>query len=592
MIPYNKSFLGINLIFRINGSPVWRAAIPGLISVAIYLLLDQLYITDTKGYINHPYGVGVLISSVSFLIIFRANYGYQRYWNACGDVHQMMSKWLDAVTHTCVFHMQQSHYDHIKPPSYFHHHDLNQYGFNRDREREIDFSQRPLKQQTSLRKIQSVIKSIESVKSSDLDHESEEDMNLLDGQEQAINDPNTVLSIGRKDGGWGGLFNDDTSTFYRMQDPSSWRRSEKEGFASEVGGRTPTLFLQELVHLASLCNAVAFSCLRSDVEGTEAPLDMYKSGQPWPETDPDVLRKGQGAWSATKDTLRYLSGLDRSPAMRTSHNASRPLPVIGGVSDNEIMFLQRARGPSAKVTLAWSWLSEFIIREHLAGSLGVVGPPIISRLIQFLSDGMIYYNHARKTMFIPFPFPHAQISAFFVFTIMFTVPLLMDEYASDPYIGGALTFLTVTCLAGLHEVARELENPFRNVPNEIPLLTLQAMFNESLITLFSGYHPDHFWDPDEYRHYGQEKAKKEAEASVYTSESSSRPSLSTPIKRNTRGEDKPKPQAAADNKPVSFVQLQAVVAKQEEEIKRLCALVEGKGAGRPVMANGIEKKVS
>jgi hypothetical protein len=227
----------------------------------------------------------------------------------------------------------------------------------------------------------------------------------------------------------------------------------------------------------------------------------------------------------------------------------------------------------------------------LSGSLGEVAPPIISRLIQFLSDGMIFYNHARKTMFIPFPFPHAQISAFFVFTIMFTVPLLMDEYATDIYIGGALTFLTVTCLAGLHEVARELENPYRNVPNEIPLLTLQAMFNESLITLFSGYHPDHYWDPEEYRRYGKEKAKKEAEASVNTAQTS-RSHSSTPKKRNGVAVDRPKPQAAADNKPVSFAQLQAVVAKQEEEIKRLCALVENGGAGMPVTANGIGKKDS
>merc|ERR1712238_293858 len=56
-----------------------------------------------------------------------------------------------------------------------------------------------------------------------------------------------------------------------------------------------------------------------------------------------------------------------------------------------------------------------------------------------------------------------------------------------------------TCLAGLHETSRELENPFRNIPNEIPLTTLQAMFNESLLTVYSGYHPDHYWNGDEYR---------------------------------------------------------------------------------------------
>jgi len=102
-------------------------------------------------------------------------------------------------------------------------------------------------------------------------------------------------------------------------------------------------------------------------------------------------------------------------------------------------------------------------------------------------------------MFIPFPFPHAQLSVFFIFAVIPSVPFLMDQFVNETWLGAILSFLTVTCLAGLHEVARELENPFRNVPNEIPLVTLQAMFNESLITMYSGFHPDHYWDPAKYR---------------------------------------------------------------------------------------------
>eukprot|EP00555_Chaetoceros_dichaeta_P000474 CAMPEP_0198278292 /NCGR_PEP_ID=MMETSP1447-20131203/66302_1 /TAXON_ID=420782 /ORGANISM="Chaetoceros dichaeta, Strain CCMP1751" /LENGTH=202 /DNA_ID=CAMNT_0043973367 /DNA_START=383 /DNA_END=991 /DNA_ORIENTATION=- len=83
--------------------------------------------------------------------------------------------------------------------------------------------------------------------------------------------------------------------------------------------------------------------------------------------------------------------------------------------------------------------------------------------------------------------------------MIFAIPLLMIEYSNILWMSSVLTFMTVTCLAGLHEVARELENPFRNIPNDIPLNTLQAMFNESLLTVYSGYHPDHYWKGDEYR---------------------------------------------------------------------------------------------
>lgn len=548
MIPYDKNFLGLNLIFRVHGSPIYRAAIPGIISTLIFLLIEiYISVQDEDKVLSHPYGIGVLISSVSFLIVFRANYGYQRYWNACGDVHQMMSKWLDAVTHTGVYHMQQEHHNHIKPPSYFENHDLNRLGLKRDREREHDLTDLGRKG----RRERAVDKSIETVRNSH---------RIGDGRSisHVANDSSHLMGKGRRDGGWGLMFEDETSTFYSVDHPLTWNEEKDRGFASTAGGRTPSLFLQELVHLASLCTAVAFCTLRNDVDGAESPLDLYTPGSPWPNVDSD-REKDKSVSELAMDTIRYLLGWDKSPAARTKHNASRPLLVLGGVSDNEIAFLQKARGPSAKVTLAWHWLSEFIIREHLAGSLGKVGPPIISRIFQFLSDGMIFYNHARKTMFIPFPFPHAQISAFFVFTIMFAVPLLMDEYSNNIYLGALLTFLTVTCLAGLHEVARELENPFRNVPNEIPLCTLQAMFNESLITLFSGYHPDHFWEPKDYQYQESFTTKPTSDSTLDSTDM---------------------PQDSKLNGPVTLSQLRAVVAKQEKEISRLSTLIETSGKER------------
>jgi len=272
------------------------------------------------------------------------------------------------------------------------------------------------------------------------------------------------------------------------------------GFASIVGGRTPPLFLQELVHLTSLLNGVALATLRNDVETAESPLNEYIPGSPWPQVDPGKIRETHKKGRKSKYTLatisRYLLGTDRTPEARTQYNASRPLPVLGGVSDSEIYFLQMARGPNAKVQLCWQWLSEFIIREHLTGSLGEVGSPIISRVMQFLGDGMLHYNQARKVMFIPFPFPHAQLSAFAIILVTAAVPFLMDQYTNEAWLGALLTLCTVTCLSGLHEVARELENPFRNVPNDIPLCTLQAMFNETLVTFYAGFHPDSYWDPN------------------------------------------------------------------------------------------------
>lgn len=75
------------------------------------------------------------------------------------------------------------------------------------------------------------------------------------------------------------------------------------------------------------------------------------------------------------------------------------------------------------------------------------------------------------------------------------VPLMMDQYVGDVWLGAIVTFVSVMCLQSIDEVSKELENPFRNIPNELPVVTYQAEYNEALLTMYSGFHPDAFWKP-------------------------------------------------------------------------------------------------
>lgn len=565
MILYYKGAFGLNLLWRFRGSAVYRGMIPGLMSILVLLLIRlQWRGSDPQPDLDHPYAVGVLVGSVSFLIVFRANHGYARYWEACGALQNMMSKWMDATTHMGVYHMQCDHYKHIKPPSFFNHPELNEMFLTRARERHDE-----AEDEASFTKSDAINRSIEAVIDSSLPapgiDESLDFSNLSRLSERGDGQPSRLRGKSRLDGGWADLFppvlGTKSSTYYNAQE--AWNADGK-GFASTAGGRTPALFLQELAHLCSLLNAVALSTLRNDIDGAESPLGMYVPGAPWPEADPD---KDEPRTVGLAETIKYLTGSDRSAEARTAYNASKPLEVIGGVSTSEIRFLQMARGPYAKTQLCWQWLSEFIIREHLAGSSGKVGPPIISRVVQFLSDGMVNYNHARKIMYIPFPFPSAQISIFYVITMIFAVPLMMDQYASDLWLSCLLTFFTVTCLAGLHEVARELENPFRNVPNDLPVTTFQAFFNEALLTMYNGYHPDAWWDPTRTRGPGQSQRRQTNPPSTIPEESENSPHKSSPVKKES-------PEESADY-VMDSAKLQALIETQGREIERLRKLVEG-----------------
>jgi predicted membrane chloride channel (bestrophin family) len=653
MISYNRSAYGWRLIFQIHGSAVYRSVLPSMISVAIYFLFEKFNVEvgsgAASGDVLHPYAVGVLVSTSTFLIVFKLNQSYGRYWEACSSTTQFMSKWVDATTHTGVYHMQCDHYTKMKPPVFYDYPELNSLFMTRDRERlnfdpiddddddddedndddnnyehnddtglrnrklpsqirenndfgggtsstDADIPDVPpspgfstiteSKQQfrrynsagpdnnnemgvsgmTSTKKSRkqhqqfkkeenkrrSVAKSINYLNNNSNKHHHKsrksrigislngsggnlsmrsgcstrsasasidclydvtslaqnDDLDLEDS-EASYYEENVFHSMGseqiplvckpRLDGNWGEYYTKDPkhplSTFV---DPRRPDNMDPKGFASIQGGRTPPLFLQELAHLSSLMNAVALSTLRNDMEGCQSPLGIYEFGGPWPEVDPNneewLKKKG---FKALSSAISRFVGVGLSEVERSKHNAALPLPVIGGVSDAEIRLLQIARGPWAKTQLCFNWLSEFIIREHLAGSLGNVGPPIISRIIQFLGDGMIYYNHARKIMFIPFPFVHAQLSVMFVIVMVAVIPFLMHQYTDEPVVGAILTFFTVLCLCGINEVARDLENPFRNFPNELPLVNFQAQYNEALLTMYAGYHPDLFWDGDD-----------------------------------------------------------------------------------------------
>lgn len=59
--------------------------------------------------------------------------------------------------------------------------------------------------------------------------------------------------------------------------------------------------------------------------------------------------------------------------------------------------------------------------------------------------------------------------------------------------------------------------------SDIPLNNFQAQFNESLMTMYSGYHPDAFWEVEELEHK-MEKLKSEKDL---TASQSSKPSAVT-----------------------------------------------------------------
>ena len=462
---YNQSY----------GSALYKACVCAALSSGVYVALYWYYfmhIPDPGEFLVHPYPVAAVVGSITIALSFKLTFSYNRWWEACTALHNMHAKWLDVGSTMAAFHLQSEIYDSIAPPSFGDHQEVY---FDFVHKREI--SEKPISDTTN-----------ETQHSND---------------SKSASGKNKLAKILRwKNNDKSKSIHDSTSS--RLPLPNDfWTRSksyEADGTSPKKQKVDPTvkpsLFLQETAHLVSLLSAVSLSTLRYGAEGEEAPLTEYVPRKKWPSTNSDndqEMRQNGYRRNKIWSTVKFMLDVSRSPEEVLEYNSARPFHVIGGISDKEAESLRNAKGASAKVALVYMWINEFIIREHMHGSMGGVAPPIISRLMQFASDGHLWYNAARKMAYIPFPFPHVQLITAYVFGIITVVPLLMLS-KSNVYFGFVLNFLTVTILVGLNEVAKELELPFNNVPNDLPLNLFQAHFNESLITMFAGYHPDSYWD--------------------------------------------------------------------------------------------------
>lgn len=386
----------------------------------------------------HPYTVGALIAALTFLLAFRANFAYNRYWEAFTSVYQMHSKWLDVGTDLAAFHLQAAKYDKRKPPSFGRHPDVKfiERQRRRSHEQTIDELQEQLDEKNLDTGIQKYLRRFATYKKP---FSKKQQTNKRSGKAEPSH-----VTIGSKH-----------STGSSHHTPKVMVRESEKLWGQ---GDAP-LFLEEAAHLLSLLSAVALSTLRNDLDEADSPLITFVPGQPFPHVDPDAYNADvRKEWDQTTHRsvtiLKYFFGFSRSAYSRTLYNAARPFRVIGGVSDAEIEMLQAARGPLAKVALVSMWLQEFFTREHLHGSMGNVGPPIISRLYQFTSDGLLGYNQARKIAYIPFPFPHAQITSLFVLVVIAFMPVLMLTFVSNEILGFFINLLTVMSFTGLHEVSR------------------------------------------------------------------------------------------------------------------------------------------
>lgn len=137
-----------------------------------------------------------------------------------------------------------------------------------------------------------------------------------------------------------------------------------------------------------------------------------------------------------------------------------------------------------RVDLVYMWLNNQIIRSVKNGLLNVP-PPILSRVFQQTEKAFVEYNQVLEVMTIPFPFPYAQTAYALLILMGVSTPFAMCSWTAHPAAAFTLTFIGVMCLTSLELIARQLENPFGDDPNDLPIDDFQEAINETLMLMLT-----------------------------------------------------------------------------------------------------------
>lgn len=248
------------------------------------------------------------------------------------------------------------------------------------------------------------------------------------------------------------------------------------------------IFLKEFFHLISLVYATNMLELREDSNhGNIVPYHPEEHLGPQgslrsPMTKPNPtssFSSSRPPWRPQNifQSLAYMIGMRGDNVTFYEHSK---LPVYGGVDLMELQILDRCANPLVKCNLAMNWLVEFLARGQLAGDLGDVPAPIISRIFQDLSEVMLGFNKARRIKDITYPFILGQLTEFYVMLLIPFVIILNLSVIKSAVLGSLMTGITVMGFVALYEAARDVEDPFLYEPNDLPIVQMLFSFNHSL----------------------------------------------------------------------------------------------------------------
>ena len=216
-----------------------------------------------------------------------------------------------------------------------------------------------------------------------------------------------------------------------------------------------------------------------------------------PAPPPAATSVGSGLANAVEDRSRAALGAVAQVASYHNLNSayvskeSKIRELAAGISTSERRLLLAAPCP---VFATAQRIQRTIITRHHAGGVGAP-PPIVSRVFQEISNGLLAYNNATKMKEIPVPFGYVQLNALFLNLFApFLCPIAIASFTPTMWLSLLTTGITVLSYYALFIVANEMEDPFGTNTNDMPMLSYHEEFCAMLCALVTNaWLPEDQW---------------------------------------------------------------------------------------------------
>eukprot|EP00930_Biecheleria_cincta_P058721 TRINITY_DN4451_c0_g1_i1.p1 TRINITY_DN4451_c0_g1~~TRINITY_DN4451_c0_g1_i1.p1 ORF type:complete len:494 (+),score=88.53 TRINITY_DN4451_c0_g1_i1:201-1682(+) len=442
MILYdNRESLGS--IIALYGSVIYKQVPVALAAagVSVACVFWRGEASQSAPIMDHPFAAQTLSGVVSFALVWRTSLAWSRYWEGCTQTSFMYSKWADSFTQLVSF--------------------IN-YGFSMLEE---DDSEEAMKKRAKLRDIRTSLAHNFSLISALASHR---------------------------------LTHGDLARMRQRSEKFGLHSSAVFGFCNLMRNHRRLFTIRQDLRFTDLTGAWElpnFTVLDSNTtEEVKAQAHADRSQHFLVPSSPTaVLKKVRSQTTAMLTHMRE-SGLSHhgksgpsassveigSIGAVTNITWSSDLVIIGELTSGEQEDLQGGVGCADRTAILTEWISEDI--NAIIDVCGIP-PPIVSRCYQELSNGMAGLNQTIKMADIPFPFPFTQLLIVVLWTFTCTLPIYVAEFTRGYTMTPILTFSITLAMWSLCGISTELENPFSDGPNQLPVIDMHERFVEMLRTI-------------------------------------------------------------------------------------------------------------